>query len=129
MSSLGRVLIIDDEPLVLEIFEQTLITYGFDVCSAPTAREALSLLERHFFDVAVCDVMLEGLDGFELLDRAKRSNSNIEFVLITGAPSKRGFETALKKGAHYLTKPIDIHQLVETVSGCLNNNSTRVGSA
>lgn len=123
MSATSRVLIIDDEPLVLEIFEQTLSSYGYDVSSATSATEALALLERNFFDVAVCDVMLEGLDGFDLLELAKKSNSNIEFVLITGAPSKLGLMEANQKGAHYLTKPIDIHELVKTVSSCIKSQT------
>ena len=123
MSFPGRVLIVDDEPLVLEIFEQTLNTYGFDVYTASAAFEALNMLERIFFDVVVCDVMLEGLNGFEILERAKASNPRVEFVLITGAPSKEGLSNALKKSTHYLTKPIDIHRLVQTVSSCIKAQS------
>jgi len=107
MASNGRVLLVDDEPLVLEIFE-----------------EALSQLEHSFFDVAVCDVMLEGMDGFDLLDRARRSNAHISFILVTGAPSHGGKSEADTLGVHYLTKPIDLNQLIATVKESLGRRTS-----
>lgn len=122
MLSKGRVLLVDDEPLVLEMFESVLSQEGFDVYVAPNAKEALGYLDKTFFDVLVCDVRLEDLDGFDIMAIARKKYPSIGAVLITGAPSETDSQAAERQNAAYLSKPIGFDLLVTTVSDVMNSS-------
>lgn len=116
MASTLRVLLIDDEPLVLEMFEDMLLSHGFEVVVASTAREALTQLDRGHYDVMVCDVMLEDFDGFDLLQIAKKKIPRLTTVLMTGSPNGKDSSKAIELGASYLTKPISFPELLIQMS-------------
>ena len=111
----GKVLLVDDEPLVLEMFEDALSKEGYDVAVAASAKEAVSQLDRCFFDVLICDVLLEGLDGFDVLQIARKKSENIGVILITGAPSESDNQRATDLKVEYLSKPIGLEQMVDCV--------------
>lgn len=113
--SKGRVLLVDDEPLVLEMFESILSEEGYDVFVAASAKDALVHLDRTFFDILVCDVKLDDFDGFDIMSIARKKNANIAVVLITGAPSEPDSQRAKGMGADYLSKPIGFELLISTV--------------
>ena len=117
--SKGRVLLVDDEPLVLEMFESILVEEGYDVFVAPNAKDALFHLEKTFFDVLVCDVMLEDFDGFDIMSIARKKNASIAAVLITGAPSELDAERAARENAGYLSKPIGFDLLISTIDNAV----------
>lgn len=123
MLSKGRVLLVDDEPLVLEMFESVLVQEGYDVYVAPNAKEALGNLDKTFFDVLVCDVRLEDLDGFDIMAIARKKYPGIGVVLITGAPSDSDAKSAEQQNAAYLSKPIGFDLLVSTVTDALSNSA------
>lgn len=107
----GRILLVDDEPLVLEVLEGALGKEGYEVTTASDAQAALLLIERGAFDGIVCDVRLENLDGFDLLMIARKRNPTIAGVLITGAPTDFDAERANELAAAYLSKPIALGHL------------------
>lgn len=115
MPTQGKILLVDDEPLVLEMFEDVFVQRGFDVVVASCAKDAISHLDRGFFDVIVCDVMMEGLDGFDVLSIAKRKNTAIGVILITGAPSQADAKRAASQNAVYLSKPVGLDLMIQTV--------------
>ena len=107
----GRILLVDDEPLVLEVLEGALGKEGYEVTTASDAQAALLLIERGAFDGIVCDVRLENLDGFDLLMIARKRNPTIAGILITGAPTDFDCERANDLAAAYLSKPIALGHL------------------
>ena len=107
----GRILLVDDEPLVLEVLEGALSKEGYDVTTASDAQAALLLIERGAFDGMVCDVRLENLDGFDLLMISRKRNPMIAGVLITGAPTDFDADRAKELSAAYLSKPIALGYL------------------
>lgn len=115
----GRILLVDDEPLILEMFETVLREENYDVYVAPNAKEALQLLDRSLFDVLVCDVRLEDLDGFDIMTIARKRYPGIGVVLITGAPNPADAQIAMEKNATYLSKPIGFNLLIESVNNAL----------
>jgi len=117
--SKGSVLLVDDEPLVLEMFESILSEQGYDVFVAPNPQTALSHLEKTFFDVLVCDVLLDELDGFDIMTIARKKQPSIAVVLITGAPSEADAEKAAGQGAGYLSKPIGFDLLISTIENSI----------
>lgn len=116
----GRILLVDDEPLVLEIIEAALSKEGYEVTSAPDSQSALHLIERCSFDGIVCDVRLENLDGFDLLTVSRKRNPNLAAVLITGAPSDDDANRAKQMKAAYLSKPIALGHLFASLSRSLH---------
>ena len=117
----GRILLVDDEPLVLEIIETALVAEGYEVICAPNAHSALKQLDRTDFDGIVCDVRLENLDGFDLLVLSRKKNPTIAGVLMTGSPCEEDELRAKDLEVSYLSKPIVMSQLLSTVEQTLNS--------
>ena len=123
----ASILLVDDEPLVLEMFESILTQDGFSVQVAPSARDALNLIENKYFDVLVCDVKLEEFDGFDIMEIARNKSSEIGVVLITGAPSEEDSLRAEKLNASYLSKPIGFDLLLSSVEVALERSRSSAG--
>ena len=105
----------DDEPLVLELFQTFFLSKGFSVFVASSPKQAITHIDKGHFDAIVCDVMMEGLDGFGILALARAKNPQVGFVLVTGAPAARDRARAEEFGATYLSKPIGVEALLEAV--------------
>lgn len=118
----ARLLLVDDEPLVLDMFETILKTSGYDVFTAKNSHEAINLLKSNEFEVLVTDVLLEDLDGFEIHSRAKRIYPLISTILITGAPNPIDSQRASSMGIPYLSKPVGFENLTSTIESCLEEN-------
>lgn len=116
-----KVLLIDDEPLLLEMFESVLNTKGLDVFTARSANEALQLLRSNEFEVLVTDVLLEDFDGFEIQAKAKKLYPNIVTILITGAPNPIDAQRADLLDIPYLSKPVGFETLIKTIQNHLDN--------
>jgi two-component system, cell cycle response regulator len=104
----GRVLIVDDSPIVRALVGGYLRNAGFSVEEADNGAEALRRLESHTFDVIITDLRMPELDGFGLLEAVKRKNAGPEVILLTGthAHDMGSAIRALRLGAHdFLTKP------------------------
>ncbi|HZH91512.1 MAG TPA: sigma-54 dependent transcriptional regulator [Pyrinomonadaceae bacterium] len=113
----GRVLVIDDEPLVLETLRDVLTAEGFEAAVEADATQALRRVEQFHPLVVVSDVKMPGLNGFELLRELRARHPQIAVILLTGEGS---VETALRaiqeEGAyHFFEKPIDNEKLCAVV--------------
>lgn len=121
-ASRAKILIVDDEPLVLEMFRAFFEAYGYEVQVSTTSDEALHLIEKFSFDSIICDVMLEELDGFDLLLIARKKDPFIGFVLITGSPCEKDRTRAKIQEAFYLTKPIGFDELMKVVQQSIDKD-------
>lgn len=104
----GRVLIVDDSPVVRALVGGYLRDAGFSVEEADNGADALRRLESRTFDVIITDLRMPELDGFGLLEAVKRRGSGPEVILLTGthAHDMGSAIRALRLGAHdFLTKP------------------------
>lgn len=115
----GKVLLVDDEPLVLEMFESVLSQEGYDVRVAADAKSALLQLDKGLTDILVCDVKLDDFDGFDILSIARKKHPRVAVVLITGAPNDGDARRADGLNAAYLSKPIGFDLLLNTVEDAL----------
>ena len=116
----SRILIVDDEPLVLEMFETVLRDSGYVTSSAPSAAKAKDLILSENFDLIIVDVWLEDEDGFMLAQYAKKIQNKIGVVVITGRPSEKGEALAFENGFEYLSKPVPFGDLIVAVEKNLN---------
>lgn len=105
-----KILVVDDEQPILELVRAAMADRGYHVCCAGSGREAMDLGAEHDFDLVFSDVVMEGMNGFEVL-RAFRGtlHSQAEIVLMTGQASVEAAIEAVQHGANdYICKPFSI---------------------
>jgi len=118
-----RVLLVEDDPSLRELAALGLGTAGFDVTSCADGREGFERLRRDSFDLAVLDVMLPSLDGFEIT-REIRKESRVPIVMLTARTDAGDVIRGLELGADdYVTKPFDMPVLVARCRAVLRRAS------
>ncbi|HKC60564.1 MAG TPA: response regulator, partial [Myxococcales bacterium] len=102
------ILIVDDEPVVLDVLKRLLEEEGREIALAGSPDEAMRIAERGPLDVALIDKNLQGASGLDLSRKLKALQPELEVILITGYASLDTAIEAVQIGAFdYLTKPID----------------------
>ena len=115
MSDAGRILVADDESAQRRLLRAYLSKEGFTVVEADNGLDALSLLRRGEADVALLDVMMPGLDGFEVVRRI-RAESAIPIILLTARGEETNRVAGLELGADdYVVKPFSAAEVVARV--------------
>ena len=113
--SAARILIVDDELSLRRLMRLYLTKAGFTVAEASTGPEALAALRRGDVDLAIVDVMLPEVDGFEVVRQARR-NSSIPIILLTARGEEASRVAGLELGADdYVVKPFLAHEVVARV--------------
>jgi DNA-binding NtrC family response regulator len=108
----GRILIVDDEPSIREIFQLNLSQGGHEVQTAGSAEEALARVEEFQPDVVVTDVRMDGMSGLELLKRLRAADPEAAVLVMTAHEDMQSAVSAMKEGAlDYLVKPVDLEAL------------------
>ncbi|KPK45397.1 MAG: Fis family transcriptional regulator [Nitrospira bacterium SM23_35] len=102
-----RILIVDDDDMTRKRLTQLLKKEGYAVSSTDNGANALALLAKNPHDLVLSDLLMDQIDGLELLTRIKAQFPDVEVILITGYASIQTAIEAMKKGAyHYLEKPL-----------------------
>jgi two-component system cell cycle response regulator len=118
----ARILVVDDIPANVKLLEARLLAEYFDVLTAADGYEALAICERNQVDLVLLDVMMPGLDGFEVCARLKANakTSHIPVVMVTALDQPADRVRGLKAGADdFLTKPVNDLQLISRVKSLL----------
>jgi DNA-binding NtrC family response regulator len=104
----SSVLVVDDEPVVLDLFERVLAGKGLVIRTARNGEEALALIEREGFGCVLADKNLPGMDGIEIVRRIRQSQPNCACIVMTAYASTESAVEALRLGAvDYIEKPFD----------------------
>lgn len=110
------ILIVEDDPAILELLEEELQEAGYGTLGAASAEEALATLSHTPAAVVISDVRLPGMSGLELLERLRTEQSPCGFIVITAFGTIDQAVEALKLGADdFLTKPLDLESVREAV--------------
>jgi len=118
-----RILIVEDEPNIIESLSYILRRADFDVAIAANGLEALERLRRTKFSAVILDVMMPGMNGFDVLRevRADRKLSDLPVIILTAKGQSRDRQTASEAGAtEFITKPFsnaDIIACLRQVTG------------
>ena len=109
-----KVLIVEDDPVTRKLLEKKLVNEGYEVECANNGSKAIDLLSEKTYDVVLTDLMLPGnIDGIGVLEFSKSKREKTEVILITAYASVESAVETMKKGAaDYLTKPINIDELL-----------------
>jgi signal transduction histidine kinase len=120
----ARVLVVDDEPNVLETIAAILEGEGYEVRVAANVDAALLALDRERFDLVLTDLRMEGPSGLSLLTDLRRNWPKTMAVVLTGYASLESAIDALREGAYdYLIKPCDVEELKATVARAIERGS------
>lgn len=128
MNPKHRILICDDDPLLIELMSFRLQAKGFDVITAADGEEALSKASSELPSLIVLDAMMPRVDGFEVLSRMKSDAqvSHIPVIMLTARKGEKDIVSALERGADdYLVKPFIPEELLARLSKLLSRQPPR----
>mgnify|MGYP005843332091 CR=1 FL=1 len=115
----GKILVVEDEPSLIETLDYSLRKQGYEVITAIDGRKALEEARHQTPDLIVLDIMLPGLDGFEVC-RILRREMNVPIIMLTARTEEVDKVVGLEVGADdYLTKPFSMRELIARVKANL----------
>jgi len=115
------ILIVDDEPSIVQSLTGLLSDEGFNTFSALNGYEALKLIETESPDLVMLDIWMPGIDGIETLKEIKRDHPFLQVIIITGHGTIETAVTAIKLGAYDLIeKPLSIDKVIVAINNALN---------
>lgn len=119
----SKIMVVDDEMHIRELVRFYLDKAGFDTIEAANAEEALDIVENQYIDLAVVDIMMPGMDGFELVEQMRQYREFPVIMLTAKSQLKdklRGFSLGIDD---YVTKPFDPDELMARVKTILKRYS------
>ena len=120
----ARLLVVDDEPNILELLATSLRFAGFDVATASNGRTALAEARRIRPDLVVLDVMMPDMDGFDVVRRMRGEGSTAPVVFLTARDATEDKVTGLTVGGDdYVTKPFSLEEIVARIRAVLRRTS------
>ena len=119
MSAEYKILVVEDEPTLLDTLEYNLVRQGYRVCTATDGPTALEVAREEQPDLILLDVMLPGLDGFEVC-RILRPEMSVPILMLTARDEEVDKVVGLEVGADdYVTKPFSMRELLARVKALL----------
>ena len=113
-----KILIVDDDSSICLLLQNYLERLGFETCVATNGEQALDLLMKENPAIMTLDIRMPGLNGYEVLQKAKRRYPELFIIVLTGIDVPNMDEMLEHSGAHaFLQKPIDLQKLSDTING------------
>jgi two-component system KDP operon response regulator KdpE len=121
MKAKTKILLVDDERAILRVIGVKLKISGYDVVTASSGQEALNLVKAESADIMLLDVIMPGIDGFEVLEKV-RVFSELPVIVFSARPENA--QEALRLGASdFLAKPFDLDDLIKAIERVLCHKS------
>ena len=115
-----RLLLVDDDPFILEGIGEDLESNGYQVTRASSGESAVELLESNHFDLVITDLVMASTDGIQVLKKTKELNSDIQVIILTGFGDIDSAVEALRGQADdFLLKPCESQEMLFRVKNCL----------
>lgn len=115
-----KVLIIDDDPAMLDLTRYHLTEQGYEVTAAATGTEGVRLAGEQSFDLAITDLQLPDIDGIAVVKELKTIAPDIEIIMVTGFSSTTRAIESIKAGAfHFVEKPVEYEELLALLEKAL----------
>ncbi len=123
-----KILVVDDDILVLQALEELLQSSGYDVKTAHRGWEAMDILAKEHFDLLILDVVMPKMTGFDVCRAIRERDdemSRVKIIMLTAKTSSRDSEQEKLCGCDmYLTKPIDPQKLKNIITQLLEGRKT-----
>lgn len=128
MSTVLRVLVIDDEPAIRRFLRTSLSAQDYSVLEAETGEAGLAMLQRNAIDVLVLDLGLPGMDGLAVLRALRDSGSSVPVVVLSSRDDEKDKVEALDMGADdYVTKPFGMDELLARIRAAVRHRLQQEG--
>ena len=122
---MGKILIIDDEPSIREVIREILELEDYDVCETGNGMEALEIAKSEPISLALLDVKMHGMDGFETLTRLKQE-FDFPVIMVSAHATVEKVAEAMNMGAYdFITKPIDMNRLLISTGHAMERQRLR----
>ncbi|MEV0383921.1 response regulator transcription factor [Nonomuraea sp. NPDC050643] len=122
----ARLLVVDDEPNIRELFSASLRMAGFEVLTAADGKEALRVAEESSPDLVMLDVMLPDLDGLAVAGRLRSRGRRVPVLFVTAKDTSEDRIAGLGLGEDYVTKPFSLEEVIARIRAVLRR--TRRGA-
>ncbi len=120
---MSEILIIDDEKAIRKTLSEILAFEGYKVDDASDGAEGLKKFKEKKFDLVLCDIKMQGMDGMEFLQEATVINPDIPVIMISGHGTIENAVEAVKKGAYdFISKPPDLNRLLITIRNAMDRS-------
>lgn len=116
MHSNKNILVIDDEQVVLDAVKKILSSENFNVEESKNATDALKKIDKHKYDLILCDIMMPDIDGFKFLDELNHKKNDTPVIMTTGYSTVENAVNSLYKGAiDFIPKPFTVEELLNSI--------------
>ena len=124
-----RILLVEDEDQIRKLVKMNLELEGYEVVAVDNGRKAIDIIEGQHFDLMVLDVMLPEVDGFQICQKVRLTNSKVGIIIVSAKDTSQDRINGLRYGADdYLTKPFNLEELLLRVNNLLKRSSEEVVS-
>jgi DNA-binding NtrC family response regulator len=121
-----KMLIIDDDAIVLKSCRKIFESEGYTVTSTPNPQEGIKLVSENTYDIILVDWMMPGMDGMNVVEEIDRKSPNSAMVMISGHPSVGRATEAMKRGAmDYISKPFKPDEIIAVVNKAMRRKITQ----
>ncbi|MEM6802801.1 MAG: response regulator transcription factor [Bacteroidota bacterium] len=118
-----KILLTEDDQSFGYILSEYLAMHDFEVTWVKSGEEALEMLKKHIYQLVILDIMLPGINGFEIAAHIKKQHSNIPFIFLSAKSLKIDQLKGFKLGAYdYITKPVDEELLVAKIRALIGQS-------
>jgi two-component system alkaline phosphatase synthesis response regulator PhoP len=123
----NKILVIEDEPTLSRLLSYNLTQEGYDTTVVEHGSEGLQTALQNKFDLIILDIMLPGMNGFEILNRLHQNGVRTPVIILTARNAEEEVVQGLKHGADdYITKPFGVAELLARVSAVLRRTQNEV---
>ena len=121
MRKKSSILLVDDDPHILDLYYQILLDEGYDLTKATSGEGAIEVMLRNHFDMVITDLNMGQVDGISVLRKAKELDPKTIVIITTGNTDIHYAIKALRLHADdYILKPFDLQEFLIHISQCLN---------
>ncbi len=115
-----RILVVEDNPDMLELFCTVLSDHGYHCFPASDGLKALEVMYREYIDLIVADIMMPGMDGYELTESLRNSGYTLPILMVTAKDQFEDMQRGFRAGTDdYMVKPVNVNELVLRVEALL----------
>lgn len=123
-----KILVIEDEPTLARLLSYNLSQEGYETKVIDHGGEGLQAAQQHAYDLIILDIMLPGLNGFEILQKLRQKGNKTPVIILTARNAEEEVVQGLKSGADdYITKPFGVAELLARVSAVMRRTKSDDG--
>lgn len=115
-----RILIAEDDRELRQLFKHVLLKNGYAVTEASNGEQALAAMDNETFDLVISDIMMPGMDGYELVCRIREAKESIPVLMVTAKDAFADLQKGFQSGTDdYMVKPVNVNEMVLRVGALL----------